>query len=147
MEIYLGDECNVYRCKAIPREAIERTEGCNYFCGEVYSMSLARRPKWSKIKSSVAKHERLDAHTVIGDDAQLARSSHSTVLVKGSYLFVFGGKQRGNVAGGDPSPLNDIRWLDLRTLDPDYGELATLPGLSHLGDGAIALVWLKIRCT
>ena len=47
-------------------------------------MSLARRPKWSKIKSSVAKHERLDAHTVIGDDAQLARSSHSTVLVKGS---------------------------------------------------------------
>ena len=43
--------------KAIPRESIERTEGCNYFCGEVYSMSLARRPKWSKIKSSVAKHE------------------------------------------------------------------------------------------
>ena len=57
----------------------------------------------------------MDAHTVIGDDAQLARSSHSTVLVKGSYLFVFGGKQRGNVAGGDPSPLNDVRWLDLRT--------------------------------
>ena len=33
----------------------------------------------------------------------------------GSYIYVFGGKQRGNVAGGDPSPLNDVRWIDLRT--------------------------------
>ena len=97
-------------------------------------MSLARRPKWSKIKSSVAKHERLDAHTVIGDDAQLARSSHSTVLVKGSYLFVFGGKQRGNIAGGDPSPLNDVRWLDLRTR----------PRLWRVGNVTGTIPWLKV---
>ncbi len=101
--------------KAIPRESIERTEGCNYFHGDLYSMSLTRRPKWVRMKSSIAKHERLDAHTVIGDDSQLPRSSHSTVLVRGSYIYVFGGKQRGNVAGGDPSPLNDVRWIDLRT--------------------------------
>ena len=94
--------------KAIPRESIERTEGCNYFHGDLYSMSLTRRPKWVRMKSSIAKHERLDAHTVIGDDSQLPRSSHSTVLVRGSYIYVFGGKQRGNVAGGDPSPLNDV---------------------------------------
>ena len=100
---------------AIPREAIERTEGCNYFHGDVYSMSLERRPKWHKMKASVAKRERMEAHAVTGFDTVLARSDHSTVTVKGSYVFVFGGKQRGNSVGGDPLPLNDVRYLDLRS--------------------------------
>ena len=103
---------------AIPRESIEMTEGCNYFHGDMYSMSLQRRPKWSKMRSSVAKKRRMEAALVAGDESILPRSGHSTLLIKGSYMFIFGGKQRGAAAGstgGDPMPLNDVRYVDLRS--------------------------------
>ena len=51
----------------------------------------------------------------VDDQSLLGRSDHTLTLVRGSLVYVFGGKQRGNAHGGDSVPLNDIRILDFRS--------------------------------
>ncbi len=140
--------------QTVPREDIERAEGCSYFCGDTYSLMLERRPRWRHVHARHASKEsansmnnkddegaRSPGHSPVGHHAPvspvsqghgdrkvhappqvalapLGRSDHTLTLVHGSFAFIFGGKQRGNMHGGDATPLNDICVLDLHSSSP-----------------------------
>ena len=122
--------------KTVPREDIERAEGCSYYLGDTHSLLLERRPRWRHIST---RHESRESELALATeydmtmsrkstlsslkdmgrtDAQvdlspLARSDHTVNLVRGSFALVFGGKQRGRLHGGDCNPLNDVCIMDL----------------------------------
>jgi hypothetical protein len=124
--------------KTVPREDIERAEGCSYYLGDTHTFLLERRPHWHRVvtrheeKGSrfalMGEHEMQNKKTRVssgnspqGEEhappqlniAPLGRSDHTVDLVRGSFALVFGGKQRGRMHGGDANPLNDVCILDL----------------------------------
>ena len=109
------------KTKTIPREDIERAEGCDYYLHDMYSMGLNEQPKWANPHAMIHC-----GRGQIGSDGEpmdstpgsyaLRRSSHSACMVHGSYLYVYGGKQRAPAVGrrgGDSIPVNDLWVLDM----------------------------------
>ena len=44
--------------KTVPREDIERAEGCSYYYNDSFMMKLERRPKWKNLNARHAPTER-----------------------------------------------------------------------------------------
>ena len=108
------------KTKTIPREDIERAEGCDYYLHDMYSMTLNQQPKWANphamIHCGLGQVGVTDGH--LPGSYSLRRSSHSACMVHGSYLYVYGGKQRAPAVGrrgGDSIPVNDLWVLDLHS--------------------------------
>ena len=161
--------------RTVPREDIERAEGCSYYYSDTYMMTLERRPRWKQLSTRHSKRERtllsdvsLNAPSVAPTQggahsppppsamtghhphhhyqrqielAPLGRSDHTMTLVRGSYAFAFGGKQRGHMHGGDCNPLNDVCVLDLHASGGNVWRTASVSGKVISCRWSHATVW------
>ena len=115
-----------------PKEQIERSRGCNYYCGDCHTLSFAQSARTAEGQHvpTAAKPEwtRLEFGSEIGPLFQ--RTGHTlTSLQAGGWLLLFGGRnlqrsERSGITGssffGSVWCTNDAWLLELHTDGPPH---------------------------